>query len=68
MVTCGAITDFIYNKVASEEELMKKDFIDFTKIKFVEANRKNFPDIDKYKLDILIKQCIGSQYLYFRKL
>ena len=47
MITCGAMTDFIYALVTCEDTLVKKDYLEFTQINYVEANRRNFPDIDK---------------------
>ena len=46
MVTCGSLNDFIFNKVSNDDELIKRDYIEFTELIYVEANRKNYPDID----------------------
>lgn len=47
MLTCGCITDFIYTKITNELDLLYKDFIEFTKIKYTEVNLKNFPDVER---------------------
>ena len=48
MIFCGAIIDFINSKEVNFYDQIHNEYLEFTKIIYVEANLENFCDIDKY--------------------
>ena len=50
MLTCGDISDFLFTKIG-DNDLLHKDTLLFTKIKFIKADLQDIYDIQENKLN-----------------
>jgi hypothetical protein len=51
MVTCGDLSDFLF-KTFDDQELLTKDMLTFTKIKFTKADLQDIYDIQENKYEV----------------